>query len=213
MGWFDDVPNGLRVGSAKFMGAREALEYWQLRLDDELASERRGERPDPDRTAETLFLLAQVQLDQVVSILSSEFELDARPFSGGEVGRRLRDCISAVEHGQSAVKAYKFEIDVVGEGIDLWRALRVAENFLVSHAFEWDGSITLTLGPQLPQLEYLRIEASDGAELNSSPMEVFSAASACTNCVAELAVRYRGWLRDGWSPKPQHEDGYGQTAL
>ncbi|GAA4301209.1 hypothetical protein [Klenkia terrae] len=212
MRWFGDVPKVLKVGFAEFMGAREALDYWQVRLDDEFASEQHGERPDPDRTAETLFLLAQVQLDQAVAILNSEFDVDARPFSGGEVGRRLRDVISAVEDGQSAIEAYQFEIDVVGEGVDLWRSLRQAESLAVTHAFEWDGSITLTLGPPLPQLKYLRVEGSDGAELNSTPMEVFSAASACTSCVAELAVRYRKWRSQGWGPEPQHEDGYGQTA-
>ncbi|WP_073420466.1 hypothetical protein [Geodermatophilus nigrescens] len=199
MGWFDDVPAVIKVGRERF--AEQALETWELALDLR-PDEPYGERPETDWAAAGLLILAQLQLDQTASILQSEFDIDARLFSGREISRRLRAEILPVRGGGQAIRNFSREIDVVGEGVDLWRALREAPKFRVTHGFEYDGSITISFGPELPELAALGIRASDGMELNASPGQVFAAATECTNSAAELAVRLRIWTSEGYVPEP-----------
>ncbi len=206
VGWFDDVPNVIRIGRERFTVATEALETWELALDLR-PDEPYGERPETDWAAAGLLILAQLQLDQAVSILQSEFGMDARLFSGREISRRLRAEISSVRGGGQAVRNFSHEIDVVGKGVDLWRALRETPKFRVTHGFEYDGSITITLGPELPELTALGIRASDGMELNASPGQVFAAAE-CTNCAAELVVRYRIWGEKGYDPAMEKNESH-----
>lgn len=162
------------------------------------ASSKQGERPDPDWPATGLLLIAQLQLDQMLSVLKSGLGIDARLFTGSEVTRRLRNAILSVRGGERAVEDFGLEIDAIGEAVDLWRVLRESPDLRITHTFEPDGSITHTLGPALPELSTLCIEATNGGELNADPAQIFSVAVACTMDVAELAVRFRAWSREGY---------------
>jgi hypothetical protein len=201
VGWFDDVPDGIRIGDHSFLVAGEAIENWESRLMGSVASAERGARPDPDWPATGLFLLARLQLDQAIEILMSEFGIDARLLSVSDVYGRLHDSISSVQGGAQAAEDFAYEIDVLSDAVGLWRALRETSDQRVHHAFEYDGSITLTLGPQLPDLYALDIRPGDGNGLMVSPAELFSAATNCTNCAAELAVRFRTWASQGYVPE------------
>src|SRR4051794_28463332 len=76
--WFGGVPDEIKIAGTRFRLAAEALEDQERRLDPEPALfEERGERPNPDWAATSLFLLARVQLDQLVEILDSEFSIQA----------------------------------------------------------------------------------------------------------------------------------------
>lgn len=199
MDWFDDGSDAIRIVRKNFLVACEALENWEAQLRGPNSLYREGSGPFPDWPATSFLLLTRPQLDQVVEILKSEFGIDARLFSGAEVSRRLHDSILSVRGGERAVEDFAFEIDVVGEGVDLWRALREASDLHVHHGYEY-GSITMTLGPELPDLGALGIKGSDG-ELNVDPAQVFSAATACTSCAAELAVRLKIWTEKGHIPE------------
>jgi len=120
--------------------------------------------------------------------------------------------VSSFRNGEQAVEDLAYEIDVAGQGVDLWRALQGWSHHRVHHAFEYDGSITLTIGPEFPELKALDIKASYGRELNVNPGQVFLAATRATDCVAELAVRCESWAKDGYIPADGHPDSFGQDA-
>ncbi len=135
MGWFGDVPDDIRVGRDDFQVAEEAIARWEMQLRGPNVFQQRGDRPDPDWPATRVLLLARLQLEQAIEILLSGFDIDAKLFSGGEVSRRLYDLISSVPGGHQAVEDFTFEIQAVGEGVDLWRALREAPDLRIHHAF------------------------------------------------------------------------------
>ena len=190
MTWFEGVPQEVEIAGVRFWLASEALEDEEKRLNvwSELLEER-GERPNPDWAATALFLLARVQLDQLVEILVGEFGIQTSAFSGAEVSRRLGEMFDNddLREGDMA-----HEIESVGEAVDLWRALRAADGGgFVEHGFAVDGSITMTVGPDLPELDALGLRGSNSGELEMSPIDVLGRASACTQSVAQLAVTRR----------------------
>ena len=93
----------------------------------------------------SLFLLARVQLDQLVEILDSEFGIVASAFSGVEVARRLGEYFG--DPGELPEGEHpSYEVATVGEAVDLRRALRAAEGGgAVGNGFAVDGSITITV--------------------------------------------------------------------
>lgn len=187
--WFAGVPTELNIAGTRFWMAGEALEDQDRRLDpaDDLFSES-GVRPETDWAATGLFLLARVQLDQMVDILQSEFGIHVPAFSGAEVERRLRECFEESDDDPDWQYA-SFGISVIGEGVDLWRALQAGEGGAVGHGFAVDGSISITSGPEIPELRALGLRGGYAGELNDSPLEVLACASTCTHEAAALAVR------------------------
>jgi len=85
MAWFHDVPDQIKVGRYSFLAAGQAVEMWQARLLGPNVLDKIGERPSPDWPAVSVFLLARLQSEQLISILMSEFDIEARLFSGSEV--------------------------------------------------------------------------------------------------------------------------------
>lgn len=188
MTWFSGVPQELNIAGIRFWMASEALEDQERRLDSwQYAFDEQGERPDPDWAATSLFLLARVQLDQLVEILEREFSIQASACSGAEVARRLGE---SFEESDDPMEDISYEIAIVGESVDLWRALRAAGGRPVGHGFAVDGS-TITTGPDLPELAALGLRGSESGELETSPKEVLERASSCTLEVARLAAMRR----------------------
>lgn len=189
MSWFAGVPTQLTIAGTRFWMAREALEEQDRRLDPggDLFSQR-GERPETDWAATGLFLLARVQLDQMVQLLEVEFGIHVPAFSGSEIERRLRECFEESEDDPDWQDA-SFGISVVAEGVDLWRALKAGEGRAVGHGFAVDGSISITTGPDIPELQAAGLRGSAAGELNDSPLDVLGLASVCTSEAAALAVR------------------------
>ncbi|MGW5365994.1 hypothetical protein [Actinopolymorpha pittospori] len=220
MTWFAGVPLQLNIAGTRFWMAAEALDAQEDRFSsDPSLYEERGERPGRDWAATGLFLLARVQLDQLVEILDREFGIQATAFSGAEVSRRLGECFDKPDD-QSGGEDLSYEIDAVGEAVDLWRALRAAEDgMMVGHGFAVDGSITITTGPDLPELTALSLRASESGELETMPTEVLERASWCTMEAARLAVMRRHQERERArateddaaserkTPEAEHEDG------
>ncbi|MFD2081554.1 hypothetical protein SAMN05421678_106252 [Actinopolymorpha cephalotaxi] len=220
MAWFAGVPLQLDIVGTRFWMASEALDAQEdRRSSDPSLHDQRGERPGRDWAAVGLFLLARVQLDQLVEILDREFGIQAGAFSGAEVARRLGTCFDEADD-LSAGDDLSYEIDTVGEAVDLWRALRAAEGrMMVRHGFAPDGSITITTGPDLPELEALGLRGSESGELEATPTEVLDRASSCTLAAARLAVMRRhrerqqaGVKEEGagserTTPEVEHEDG------
>lgn len=198
MDWFSNGPDVIRVGRKNFLVAGEAIAHWEAQIKGPMRDQG-GSGPFPDWPATSFLILARPQLDQAVEILQSAFSIDARLFSGSEVSRLLHDLILAVPGGEQAAQDFAFELNVVGEGVDLWRALHEASSLYVQHSYEY-GSISITTGPELPDLGALGMRASDG-ELDVDPASVFSAATACTSCAAELAVRLEVWRTEGYDPE------------
>lgn len=184
MSWFGGVPLELHVAGSRFWLAQEALE---AACPESYDLESRGERPDTDWAAMSIFMLARLQLDQLVSLLEKEFEIPVAALSGTEVSRRLMLAVGDMSALPPEMDR-TYEITCIGEAVDLWRALLHDADSVVGHAFEVDGSITLTLGPDLPELPALGIRASDGGELNTSPTDVFGVASSCIRDAAQLAA-------------------------
>lgn len=190
MSWFDDVPLTLEVAGGRFLLAGEALEEQDRRVDPfGQPADEGGERPNPDWAASGLLLLARVQLDQMVAILGAELNIGARGLSGSDVARRLAGAFEEIDgvSGGDVSDA----IGIVGEGVDLWRALEAAEGGSVGHGFAPDGSITITVGPDLPELPRLRIRPGDDGELHVSPRRVLERATDCTRVSAWLVAKRR----------------------
>jgi hypothetical protein len=186
MGWFSGVPVELNIAGSRFRLADEAIEEQQQDLNpfDDLLREN-GERPERDWAASALLHLARVQLDEMIQILVTHLELPVEKLSGAEVTRRLT--VMAEEAGLPEQRLL-YEVCCVGEGVDLWRALGRVGEAPVSHAFAVDGSISFTVGPDLPELGALGLKASVGGELEATPLDVFSRASSCTRDAAEVSV-------------------------
>lgn len=191
MTWFGGVPDEIRVAGIRFWLAAEALDDQDRRVDPGSAFfEERGERANPDWAATSLFLLARVQLDQMVEILDGEFGIQASASSGVDVARRLDEFFD--DPGDVAEVDVAYKIAAVGEAVELWRALRAADGRrAVAHGFAVDGSITITVGPDLPELGTLELRGSVSGELETTPIEVLERASACTWDAAELAIMRR----------------------
>ena len=130
--------------------------------------------PAIDWAATSLFLLARVQLDQMVAILEGEFGIRAHTLSGTEVTRRLEECFQELGPLPDD-EDVEYEFALVGEAVDLWRALETPGARPVSHAFAVDGSISFTSGPDLPELSALGVTASSIGELEIAPNEVLGA--------------------------------------
>lgn len=192
MSWFSGVPHELTIAGTRFLLAAEVLEE-ELRLDPQQdpIDQKVGERPSTDWAATSLFVLARIQLDQVVQILRAKFSIDAGTLSGSEVSRRLEERFEQLHDLNDEEADVSFEVAVVGEAVDLWRALNAAETVPVGHGFASDGSISISTGPDLPELNALGLRASNAGELNVSPLDVWQRASACTREAGRLAVRWQ----------------------
>ena len=205
MSWFSGVPQELSIAGTRFWLASEALEVQEDRLDPcPSLFDERGDRPNPDWAATGLFLLARVQLDQLVEILDTGFGIQASAFSGSEVARRLGEFFEDPQE-PSDDEDLSYEIACVGEAVDLWRALCAAEGSRVGHGFAPDGSITITTGPDLPELRALGLQGSASGELETTPTEALDRASTCTVWAARLAAMRREMDRE--RDRASAEDG------
>lgn len=204
--WFGGVPDEVKIAGIRFWLAGETLEDQERRLDPEpTLFQERGDRPNPDWGATTLFFLARVQLDQLVEILDTGFGIQASAFSGAEVARRLGEYLEDSQKPSDG-EDLSYEIACVGEAVDLWRALCAAEGGrVVEHGFAPDGSITVTTGPDLPELRALCLRGSASGELETTPTEVLDRASTCTVWAAQLAAMRRETDRE--RDRASAEDG------
>jgi len=186
VGWFSEVPLEVTVAGTRFRLAQEAVEE-QQEISNAFGDlfQAAGERPERDWPASGLLHLARLQLDEMVQILVTQLELPVERLSGAEITRRLT--VMTEEVGL-AEQRLLYEACCVGEGVDLWRALEGVGEVPIGHAFAVDGSITLTVGPDLPELGALGLKASVGGELEVMPTDVFARASSCTRDAAEIAV-------------------------
>ena len=194
---FSDVPDELKIAGIRFWLASEALEAEERRSEpwDGDSVRQDGERPDPDWAATSLFMLARVQLDQLVEILGGEFSIQAAAFSGSEVSRRLEGQFDELD--EETDDDLLFMVTAIGEAVDLWRALHAEGVKPVRHGFAVDGSITLSTGPNLPELGVLGLRGGDFGELETSPTEVLWWASECTRDIAHLAAVRRDREQQG----------------
>ena len=78
MGWFSEVPNSLTVAGHEFLSAGEALDLAEESRHGRDITEPSGERPSPNWPAVRVLVLARLQLEQAMSILSTELGIDAR---------------------------------------------------------------------------------------------------------------------------------------
>ncbi|MFN8125258.1 MAG: hypothetical protein U0R64_01915 [Candidatus Nanopelagicales bacterium] len=193
-------------------------------IDPELASDGgpSPERPPDDWEISKVLLLAQVQLDQLVTLVS-RFTGIPEPLADVAdtraaiewVARALRDADGgpAEVHGKvEGVRApddFEWLADMVGEAVELRQALSGGPH-LVGHAFAIDGSITFTLGPETPACPALGLRGSPGREMEDRPAEVFHAAVRATECAACLEY----WARElgiVWLGRSAPEAGPGSS--
>lgn len=175
MGWMTDLPDEVRVAGLPFMMAGECLIDSGSGLN---AYGLRTDRPESDWAASACLALARAQLDQLILLLdSAPLNIPARLMSGEAVSERLLagplnldqfDDWDECEDNPSPAFWYEHRAHCVGEAVELWRALAPDQWLSVGHGFEFDGSITITTGPFIPECPALGIKGCDG-ELLTSP--------------------------------------------
>jgi hypothetical protein len=95
---------------------------------------------------------------------------------------RLRVAAASVDLGEEVA----FKLEALAEGLVLRSAL--ADLRAVDHGFAGDGSITITFGPELPDLEILGIRGSLGDEMMEEPDRVFGVAAQLTGDAARVVA-------------------------
>lgn len=192
--WFGDVPREVKVAGVTLQLAHEAID----KADPDREGPQdgvRGERPNPDYPAEMVLRMALLELDEMVRVLGEMVSTDLDGWSRSDI-------VSAVEHhlnqcdieGEEPDWAYEWE--VVQAGLQLRDALN--ERVHVSHGFEIDGSITITIGPNIPELTVLGLGSSDDGELEDEPDHILAIAVDLVASAADLhwAARAAEWRRD-----------------
>jgi hypothetical protein len=99
---------------------------------------------------------------------------------------RLRVAAASVDLGEEVA----FELEALAEGLVLRSALRDLR--AVDHSFAGDGSITMTFGPELPDLEILGIRGSRGGEMMEEPDRVFGVAAQLARDAARVVALLEG---------------------
>lgn len=220
MGWFTSVPDTVRISGVSFLPAGEALDDaderdgitdWEPDDTDSLLPDRNS----PDRGAEAVYLVARLQLDQMVHLLRqatgvhdpvrlTEQSIAALARIGGDTYPDRPDQWYVDNRGATTdpdlppeelpydgpISRWTFELEQVRAGLALHRAL--SGGLGVSHAFAVDGSITMTMGPQYPGApDVLGTRGNLYGEVEEEPDVVLDAARVATAAAAAVIAAGR----------------------
>ena len=179
MTWFHGVPDRVTIARGlDFLTASEAL--WE---SDPGEVDPWQERPPNDFGATAVLMMARLQLDQMVEVL------DRPPLSSGDgrLGSALRR-ITIVEDGHNTDGAEDPGNDLacVEEALHLRQSLQGSVE--VDHGFAPDGSISITVGPDIPESAALGLRGSEEGEMNDTTVQVFAAAVEATRAAVRIVT-------------------------
>lgn len=186
--WFGGVPDEVRLCGARFTHAQEAIDERAPAEYRDVDPAARGERPSDDWSAVAVLKLARLQLDEMAEVI--ELTLGA-----STAGRSVEEVALAL--GSRAKQRFAdeecdlvlFDVDAICEGLALRQSL--GTNYCVGHAFAVDGSITLTVGPEIPSASTIGLRGSDSGEMNDQPDRIFRISVGLTETAGALYWKLR----------------------
>ncbi len=137
MSWFGGVRTSIPVTSSEtFLMAGEARELIEAETGyGDHDKHPLAERPSDDWAGAATLLLARVQLQEAIAILSTLLGEDVSHWTPERLGEELTWRVeAATDDGEDDLS---FEIGMLGEALTLFRALHVSPT--VSHAYAPDG--------------------------------------------------------------------------
>lgn len=186
MRWFHDVPHHVTIAPGlDFLTASEAI--WETEPGD---IDPWHERPSEDFGAAAVLAIAKFQLDQMLEVLDRpELRQDGR-----DLGSALQG-ITVVEGGDNPDGMFdpSHDLACVKEAMHLRESLPGSVE--VSHGFAPDGSITITIGPSIPESAALRLRGGEQGEMHDTPVKILDAAVYATRAAARII--YGLWRGDG----------------
>ena len=191
MPWFRDVPTRILVTKLSYLPAAQAI-FEAEASQGEMPDASHGEREGDDWGAVAVLHLAKLQLEQMEYLVHVIIESDGNHerLTRDEISKRLDARISSIDLPENFEVDY--EVACIKEGLDLLQALRDHhQEASVTHAFAPDGSIALTVGPELPSCAALGIKGSPGGELEDEPDHLFNCARDSTEAAAVILDAYR----------------------